>query len=44
MQEVFSGFLKHTGLFIIPMWLKLEQKFLTDESSTPTLKSPKKRS
>ena len=44
MQEGFSGFLKHVGLFIVLVKLKLEQKFLTDESSTSTLKSPKKRS
>ena len=43
MQEGLSGFLKRVGLFIILVRLKLEQKFLTDKSST-TLKSPKKRS
>ena len=43
MQEGWSGFLKRVGLFIILVRLKLEQKFLTDKSST-TLKSPKKRS
>ena len=44
MQEGLSGFLKHVGFFIMHARLKLEQKFLTDESSTPTLKSPEKRS
>ena len=43
-QEGLSGFLKHVGLLFILARLKLEQKFLTDESSTPALKSPKKRS
>ena len=42
MQEGLSGFSKHVGLFIILVRLKLEQKFLTDESSTPALKSLKK--
>ena len=41
-QEGLSGFLKHVGLFIILVRLKLEQKFLTDESLTPALKSLKK--
>ena len=41
MQEGLSGFLKHVGLFIVLVRLKLEQKLLTDESSTPALKSPK---
>ena len=43
-QEVLSGFLKHRGSFIILVSLKLDQTFLTDESSTPALKSSKKRS
>ena len=43
-QEVLSGFLKHRGSFIILVRLKLDQTFLTDESSTPALKSSKKRS
>ena len=43
-QELLSGFLKHGGSFIILVRLKLDQTFLTDESSTPALKSPKKRS
>ena len=42
MQEGLSGFLKHVGFFIMLARLKLEQKFLTDESSTPALKSLKK--
>ena len=40
MQEGLSGFLKHVGLFIILVRLKLEQKFLTNESSTPALTLP----
>ena len=44
MQEGFSGFLKHVGLLIILVRLKLEQKSLIEESSTPALKSPKNRS
>ena len=44
MQEGLSRFLKHVGLFIILIRLKLEQKLLIDESSTPALKSPEKRS
>ena len=40
-QEGFSGFVKHVGLLIILVRLQLEQKFLTDESSAPALKSPK---
>ena len=43
-QEGLSGFLKHRGSFIILVSLKLDQTFLTDESSTPALKSSKKRS
>ena len=43
-QEGFSGFVKHVGLLIILVRLQLEQKFLTDESSAPALKSPKNRS
>ena len=44
MKKGLPGFLKHVALFIILGRLKLEQKFLTDESLTPALKSPKKRS
>ena len=43
MQEGLSGFLKLVALFVVLVRLKLEQKFLTDESSTPAVKSPKKR-
>ena len=44
MKKGLPGFLKHVALFTILVRLKLEQKFLTDESLTPALKSPKKRS
>ena len=44
MQEVLTRVLKHVGLFIILVRLKLAQKFLTDESSTLALKLSKKRS
>ena len=44
MQEGLSEFLKYVGLFIILVSLKLEQKFVTDEPSTPALKLPEKRS
>ena len=44
MLERSSGYLKDMGLFIILVRLNLEQKFLTDESSIPALKLPKKRS
>ena len=41
MQEGLWGFLKHVSLFIIPVILKLEQTFLTDE--TPMRKLHEKR-
>ena len=37
-QELLSGFLKHGGSFIILVRLKLDQTFLTDESSTQEVK------
>ena len=43
-QEGFSIFLKHVGLSITLVKLWLEQRFWTDESSTPALKLPKNRS
>ena len=43
MPEGLSGFLKHVDLFIILVRLKPEQKFLTDESSTPASKSHKEK-
>ena len=43
MQESLSGFLKHKGLLIILVRLKLEQKFLIYQSSTPALKSLKEK-
>ena len=43
MQEAFSGFLKYVGLLIVLINLQQEQKILTDESSTPALKSPENR-
>ena len=43
MPEGLSGFLKHVDLFIILVRLKPDQKFLTDESSTPASKSRKEK-